>query len=176
MQDPLRMRVLHRSRHFRHQCDCSPRFTAQRWGRIQQAAPTGKLHAKKWQPIVAFAYFINWQNVRMIEARCSLRFTPESCQRFLRIGVIRQDSFQRDDAARMPLPRPINYPHPTAPDFFQNLIISYTPIGVTYIEFPEHVIKRFRFRWTYGRRVVFLPIRTDSCGKQAAKTKTSSNP
>jgi hypothetical protein len=112
----------------------------------------------------------------MIEARCSLRLTPETCQRFLRIGVIRQDSFQSDDAARMPLSRPINYPHPAAPDFFQNLIIAYAPFGIAYIEFSEHVIKRFRFRWIYGGRVTVLPIGVDSCGKKAAKTKTSSDP
>jgi hypothetical protein len=76
----------------------------------------------------------------------------------------------------MPLSRPINYAHPAAPDFFQNLIIAYAPFGIAYIEFPEHVIKRFRLRWTSGRRVTVLPIRTDACGKKAAKTKTSANP
>jgi hypothetical protein len=43
----------------------------------------------------------------------------------------------------MPLPRPINEPHPAAPYFFQNLIIAHPPIGIAHIEFAEHVIKRF---------------------------------
>ena len=133
MQDPLPMRVLHRLRHLRHQRHRSSRLATQCRGRVQQTAPAGKLHAEKRQPIVAFAHFIDWQNVRMIEARRSLGFTPETRQRLLRIGVIRQNSFQCHDAARMPLPRPINHAHPTAPDFFKDLIVAYAPIGVTHI-------------------------------------------
>jgi hypothetical protein len=99
----------------------------------------------------------------MIEARRSLRFTPETRQRFLRIGVIRQDSFQRHDAARMPLPRPINHAHPTAPDFLKDLIIPYAPIGVTHIEFTEHIIKRFRLRRGFGGQVAVMSIDAHAC-------------
>src|SRR5438046_8908816 len=79
----------------------------------------------------------------MIEARRSLGFTSETRQRLLRIGVIRQNSFQCHDAARMPVPRPINHAHPTAPEFFKDLIIDYAQIGVTHIDFTKQVIERF---------------------------------
>jgi hypothetical protein len=68
----------------------------------------------------------------------------------------------------MPLPRPINDAHPATPDFFENLIIAYAPISVTYVEFPEHIIKRFRFRRLYSGRVIVAPVGTDPCGKKAA--------
>ena len=169
------MRVLHSPYHLRHQRHCSPRLVTQYRSRLQQTAPAGKLHAEKRQPIVAFAHFIDWQNVRMIEARRSLGFTPETRQRLLRIGVIRQNSFQCHDAARMPLPRPINHAHPTAPDFFNDLIVAYAPIGVTYIEFSKQVIKRFLFRRSFGGQIAFMPIDANACGEHAAKTKTSPN-
>ena len=89
MQDPLPMRVLHRTRYLRHQCHRAPWFIPQSRCRIQQTPATGKLHAEERQPIVAFAHFINRQNVRMIEARGSLCLTAETRQRFLGIGVIR---------------------------------------------------------------------------------------
>jgi hypothetical protein len=54
-----------------------------------------------------------------------------------------QNSFQRHDPTRVSLSRPINDAHPAAPDLLQNLIIAYSPIGVTPIDFAEHVIKRF---------------------------------
>jgi hypothetical protein len=43
----------------------------------------------------------------------------------------------------VPLPRPINDAHSAAPDFFQNVIIPYSPIGVAYVELAKHVIKGF---------------------------------
>ena len=169
------MRVLHSPRHLRHQRHRSSRFTTQCRGRLQQTAPTSKLHVEKRQPVIALAHFIDWQNIRMIEARRGLGLAPKTCQRFLRIGVIRQDSFQRHDATRMPLTRPINDAHPSAPDFFKDLIIPYAPIGVTYIKFPEQVIKRFRLRRIYGGRVIVVPVRTDACGEHTAQTKTASD-
>ena len=38
---------------------------------------------------MALAYFINWQNVGMIEVRRSLSFAPEPHQRVLGISVVR---------------------------------------------------------------------------------------
>src|SRR4029450_10055716 len=75
----------------------------------------------------------------------------------------------------MALPRPINDPHSSAPDFFQNLIITYTPIGVTYIEFPEQIIKRFLLRRSCGGSVTVAPISADPRGKKAAQTQTASD-
>ena len=65
----------------------------------------------------------------------------------------------------MPLAGPINDAHPAAPDFFQNLIIAYAPIGVTHIQFAKHVIKRF----------VFLTIGTHSLSEEATEAKTSAD-
>jgi hypothetical protein len=55
--------------------------------------------------------------------------------------MIRQNSFQRQDAASMS--RPINDAYAAAPDFFQNLIIAHSPLGITHIEFSKHVLERF---------------------------------
>jgi hypothetical protein len=43
---------------------------------------------------------------------------------------MRDEAFKRDDPAGMPLTRPINYSHSAAPDFFQDLVIAYPPLGV----------------------------------------------
>ena len=81
MQNALLMRVLHRSRNLGHQSHCAPWLMAQSRSCIQQTAATSKLHAEERQPILALAHFVNWQNVRMIEARCGLRLAPETRQR-----------------------------------------------------------------------------------------------
>jgi hypothetical protein len=75
----------------------------------------------------------------------------------------------------MALPRAINDAHSPAPDFFKNLIIAYTPIGVTYIECPEPIIKRFFLRCSCGGSVTGAPISADPRRKKAAQTKTASD-
>jgi hypothetical protein len=40
------------------------------------------------------------------------------------------------------MPRPINDAYAAAPDFFKDLIIAYSPLGIPYIEFAKHVLKR----------------------------------
>jgi len=55
--------------------------------------------------------------------------------------MIRKNAFQSHDATSMS--RPINVPYAAAPDFFQNLVIAYSPLGVPHIEFSENVLKRF---------------------------------
>jgi hypothetical protein len=82
----------------------------------------------------------------MVEASCSLSLSPETRESLLRVGVIRQNAFQRYDAPGVPLPGPINDAHAAASDFFQNLIIAYAPIGVTYVKFTEQIVKRFPLR------------------------------
>ena len=64
-------------------------IAAQYWGGFQQTAAARKLHAEERQPVVAFAHFIDWQNIGMIQVRGSLSFTPEAHQRFLGISVVR---------------------------------------------------------------------------------------
>src|SRR5439155_6230781 len=93
-----------------------------------------EFHAEKWDAVLAFAHFVDRQYVRMIETRHRLRFTPKTRQRLTRIGVIIQDTLERDDPARMPLPRTIDDAHSTAPDLFQDLIIAELPIAVVHID------------------------------------------
>src|SRR6267378_8335108 len=80
--------------------------------------------------------------------------------------MIRKNAFQSHDATSMS--RPINVPYAAAPDFFQKLIIAYSPLGVLDIEFAEYVRKRF-FRPGGG------DSGTQTLSKQASQTKTASN-
>ena len=98
---------------------------------------------KKGRPFIALAHFINWQNIGMIEVGRSLSFAPEAHQRVLGISVVRQNALERHDPTRMPLSRPINYAHPAASDFFQNLIIAQKPIPVLTLNFAEQVVQRW---------------------------------
>ena len=64
--------------------------------------------------------------------------------------------------------RPINHADPTAPDFFQNLIIAYSPLGVLHVEFSEHILKRF-FRRPQGNPAA------QTLSKQTTQTETAPN-
>src|SRR6266545_4402638 len=75
----------------------------------------------------------------------------------------------------MALPRPINDAHSPATDFFKNLIIAYSPIGVAYVEFAEQVIKCFRLRRGFGGQVAVMSIGAHACGEHTAQTKTASD-
>ena len=79
--------------------------------------------------------------------------------------MIRQNSFECHDAT--PMSRPINDAYAAAPDFFQNLIIAYSPIGVLHMEFAKHVLKRFL-------RIRRRDSRAQTLSKQTAQTKTAS--
>jgi hypothetical protein len=65
----------------------------------------------------------------------------------------------------MPLACPVNNTHPAAPDFLQDLIVPYAPIGVTYLKFPEHIVQRFGL----------LSISSYTLGEQASQAKTASD-
>src|SRR5206468_122748 len=99
---------------------------------------------ERGKTVLVLAHFINGQNVRMIEPRCSFGFTAETNQCLLAIRVITQNALQRDDAARVSLASAINNAHPAAADLFEDLIVAKSPIGVTHIDLPEHVLERFR--------------------------------
>ena len=66
----------------------------------------------------------------MIEARRGFGFPSETRQRIARVGVITQDAFERDDAARMPLPRAVDDPHSAATDLLENFVIAEPPMRV----------------------------------------------
>jgi len=65
----------------------------------------------------------------------------------------------------MPLPGPINHAHSAPSDFFQNLIIAHSPVGIAHFDFAEHIIERFT--------VVAVGVQT--LREQTAQTKTASD-
>ena len=116
----------------------------QRRGSLRKAgAASSKLppgcvfHAEKRQPIFALADFVDRQNVGMIETGGGFGFAAEARQRLARIGVMAEDAFERDDATGMALPGAINYPHATACDLIQNLIVAETPLRVVKVDLTE---------------------------------------
>jgi hypothetical protein len=40
------------------------------------------------------------------------------------------------------MPRTVNNAYAAMPDFFKDLIITYSPLGIPYIEFAKHILKR----------------------------------
>src|SRR5690242_1548894 len=66
----------------------------------------------------------------------------------------------------MSLSRSINHPHSTAPDFFENLIISQEPIGIVPTNFREQIVQR-RFDWR------MFAITVNACGNQTLQTKAA---
>ena len=157
------MRVLHGTRHLRHQRHCSSRLTAQCRCRIQQTAPTGKLHAEKRNPIVTFAHFIDQAERSDDRGLLQPALHAGNARAFL--------ANQRDKTKFVSAPRsganaaaaPDNHAHPTATDFLKDLIIPYAPIGVTHLEFTEHIIKRFRLRRGFDGQVAVMPIGAHAC-------------
>jgi hypothetical protein len=83
--------------------------------------------------------------------------------------VIRQNALERHDPARMPLPRAINYAHPTASDFFENLIIPEEPIRIMTLDGAEQVVQR-----RLARRMPAVAI--NPRGKKTLQTKTATHP
>ena len=76
----------------------------------------------------------------MIEAGSGLGLATKARQRLARIGVVTQNTFQRNDAARVSLPRAIDHAHAAAADLFQNLIIADSPIGIGHVDLGEHPV------------------------------------
>src|SRR5947208_12363712 len=48
-----------------------------------------------------------------------------------------EDAFHRDNPARVLLARAINHSHPAAPDFFQDFVMTETPLHVGHVRFYE---------------------------------------
>ena len=141
MQNALSVGVVNCACHLCHQCYASSWIFLKRGLTFQQAAAGGEFHAEKRQSVFALAYFINRQNVWMIETGRSFGLTTETHQGFARVGMIGKNPFQRDDAARMPLTCAINNAHSAAPDLIEDLIIAQSPIGVAHIHFIEHAFQ-----------------------------------
>ena len=85
------MRVLHGARDLGHQRDDPTGFVAKTTRDVQQTSAGGKFHAEEGQAVVAFAHFVDRQDVRMIQARGSFRFATKPNECFLRLGLVTQD-------------------------------------------------------------------------------------
>jgi hypothetical protein len=68
----------------------------------------------------------------------------------------------------MPLSRAINYTHPTATDFFENLIIAEEPIPILTVDLAEQVIKRW-----LDRRMLAITVTVNAGGKKTLQTKAA---
>src|SRR5207247_2508440 len=142
MKDALDMRVLHCTRDLGHQSHDSARVIPKAPRYVLHASAGCKFHAEERQPVFGFAYFIDRQDVWMIETGGCLGFAPKTGKRFARVRVKAEDAFQRDDAARMSLTCPINDAHAAVGNFLQDLIIADPPIGVVDIDLIENSLQR----------------------------------
>ena len=104
VENSFAVRVLDGARDFRDERNALSRLVLQRGADFLQTSARREFHAEEREAVFALAHFVDRQNVRMIEARGRLGFAPETRERFLRVGVITQDPFHRDDAAGMALP------------------------------------------------------------------------
>jgi hypothetical protein len=93
-----------------------------------------------------------------------LRFAAKTRQGLAGIGVITQNAFHRDDAAGMALARAIDDAHPTPADFFEDFVVTETPVLVWEIDFGERADERFR--------VAFL-VRVEAALEQATDAKSA---
>ncbi|KAF5407148.1 MAG: hypothetical protein Udaeo2_27760 [Candidatus Udaeobacter sp.] len=64
--------------------------------------------------------------------------------------------------------RPVNNAYAVAPDFFKDLIIAYSPLGIRHIKFAKHVLERFL-------RLMRRDPSAQTLSKQTTQTQTASN-
>src|SRR3954468_9784439 len=55
--------------------------------------------------------------------------------------VVAKHALQRNDPARMPLPRPIDDPHAAAADFAEDFVIAETPLLIRHIRVVEDLLE-----------------------------------
>src|SRR5947207_7592108 len=103
MKDSSAVCVLDCACDFRRQVHGSTNFDVKSRSVSHQATTDGEFHAEKRQPVFAFAYFVNGQNVCMIETCSRFSFASKAHEGVVGFSVMRQDSFQRDDSAGMTL-------------------------------------------------------------------------
>ena len=86
----------------------------------------------------------------MIEAGHCFGFAPKTYQRLVRIYLMREDSFHRDDPTRVLLARAINYSHAAAADLLQNFVMTKAPLCVGHVRFGEDAFERFAGSLAFG--------------------------
>ena len=79
----------------------------------------------------------------MIQTSDCLRFAPKAHECLARTHLVCEDTLYRDDPTGVLLSRAINYSHPTAPDFFQNFIMTEAPLFVRHVRFSEDTFEHF---------------------------------
>src|SRR5690348_4742320 len=79
---------------------------------------------------------------------------------------MRRNTFERHDPARMSLSRAINDAHPSAPNFFKNLIIPKEPISILTRDVVEQIIEGL-----LDRRILAITVAVHTCRKKAVQTK-----
>jgi hypothetical protein len=135
------MRVLDSPANFRHGVDDSARLASQLKLVLRQSSARGEFHTKERKTIFAFAYFVDWQNVWMIETGGSFGFATETHERVARVTVMTQDTFEGDYTTRMALPGPVDNAHPATTDLFKYLIIPDPPVDILDIDLVECVFQ-----------------------------------
>src|SRR5579864_1656263 len=141
MENSAAVSIGNGARDLLHQLHASARIGLQCRSDLLKAAAGHMFHAEERQPVFAFTDVVDRQNIWMVEICGRLGFSPEASQGVMGAGVETQDPFERDDAARMPLPRAINYAHAATADLFQDFVISHAPLLVRHLGFAEHALE-----------------------------------
>src|SRR4029077_9193420 len=115
-----------------------------------EASTRRVFHAEKRQALLTFADFVNRKNVRMIETSDRCRFASKAHERLVRIHLMSENAFHRDDATGVLLSRPINYSHSATPDFLQDFIMTEAPVVIGYVVFCEDPFERFTGHLAFG--------------------------
>src|SRR6266496_3465808 len=68
----------------------------------------------------------------------------------MRICVMREDTLDRDDPARVLLARSINHSHAAAADLLQNFVMTEAPLCVGHVRFRQNTFERFAGRFAFG--------------------------
>ena len=95
-----------------------PRRTAKMLG---QAAAGQKLHREE-RVALAFADFVNLDDVQMLQTRGGAGLSMKACQLFFPCERSRQHHLERHDPVEPKLVGPVDNPHPAPADLLQDLV------------------------------------------------------
>src|SRR5436309_12998783 len=101
MKNSLAMRVSDRARNLGHHPHTLAGLFAKRSGSVTQAPARRVFHAEKRQALFTFTNLVNRKNVWMIEAGDGFGFAPKAHQCLVRIHIMSEDAFHRDDPTGM---------------------------------------------------------------------------
>jgi hypothetical protein len=93
------VRVVHYVRYLRHEFYRLPDGDCGMPNDFVKLPAFNEFHAEIARPI-AFAYFVNGNNARMIEPRCGFRFPTETLHVRFAGPLAKVDDFQRDSAVK----------------------------------------------------------------------------